>query len=172
MVKSGGEIGWCSLSLSYRGVILSRAALQAKRRISPLSVSSVRQTEGARMTNTKCCDDLNHLSWHDSKLRSFSVVRHDDTDDVVLSLELRGISEAELTSATLRLKDAIYIKIEMDLEGKFQCADDISSANCKMESELRDELVRSQFKYSPTALDGCFLFDLYHSTRWTPSGFR
>jgi len=113
------------------------------------------------MTDAKCCEDLNRLSWHDSKLRSFSVVRHDDTDDVVLNLELRGVSESELTATTLTLKDAIYIKIEMDLEGKLQCADDISSATCKMESELREELLRSQFKYSPTALDGCFLFDLY-----------
>ena len=113
------------------------------------------------MTNAKSYDDLNRLSWHDSKLRSFSVVRHDDTDDVVLKLELRGISEAELTPATLTLKDAVYIKMEMDLEGKFQCADDISSASCKVESELRNELLRSQFKYSPTALDGCYLFDLY-----------
>jgi hypothetical protein len=113
------------------------------------------------MTDAKCCEDLNHLSWHDSKLRSFSVVRQDDTDDVVLNLELRGVSESELTATTLRLKDAVYIKIEMDLEGKLQCADDISSASCKMESELREELLRSQFKYSPTALDGCFLFDLY-----------
>ena len=113
------------------------------------------------MTNGKYCDDLNHLSWHDSKLLSFSVVRRDDTDDVVLNLELRGMSEAELTAATLTLKDAVYIKIEMDLEGKMQCGDDISSAGCTMESELRDELLRTQFKYSPTALNGCFLFDLY-----------
>jgi len=88
------------------------------------------------------------------------VVRRDDTDDVVLNLELRGISEAELTPMTLTLKDAVYIKIEMDLVGKFTSTDDISSASCKMESELREELLRSQFKYNPTALDDCFLFGL------------
>jgi hypothetical protein len=113
------------------------------------------------MTNVKSCDDLNNLSWHDSKLRSFSFVRHDDTDDVVLNLELRGISEAELTAVRLTLKDAVYIKVEMDPVGKFTCTDDISSAGCQMESELRDELLRSQFKYNPTALDDCYLFDLY-----------
>ena len=114
------------------------------------------------MTNARGCEDLNRLSWHDSKLRSFSVVRQDDdTDDVVLNLKLHGVSESELTATTLRLKDAVYIRIEMDLEGKLQCSDDISSASCKMESELKDELLRAQFKYSPTALDGCFLFDLY-----------
>lgn len=78
------------------------------------------------MTNAKDCEDLNRLSWHDSKLRSFSVVRQeDDTDDVVLNLELRGVSESEFTTTTLRLKDAVHIKIEMDLEGKLQCSDDI-----------------------------------------------
>ena len=100
------------------------------------------------------------LQWHDSKLRSFSVVRGADNDDIVLHLELRGLSEPELTVATLTLKPATYLKAEVDLDGKYQCSDHIMSAGCDAESELKNELVSSRFKYTPTALDGYYLFDI------------
>jgi hypothetical protein len=108
------------------------------------------------------CERFNGLEWHDSKLRSFAVVRHDeDRDNVVLNLELRGISERELTPATLTLEDATYLRADVDLDGKSECSDDISRAVCEIESDLKKELLNSQFKYSPTALDGYYLFDIY-----------
>ena len=113
------------------------------------------------MTSNELRDRFNKLEWHDSKLRSFAVVREDDRDNIVLHLELRGMSELEFTPAALTLEDAIYLKAEVDLDGKSQCADDISSAVCQIDSALKKELLESQLKYSPTALDGYYLFDIY-----------
>jgi hypothetical protein len=113
------------------------------------------------MTDPKACEKFNEVQWHDSKLRSFAVVRKDDGDAVILNLEVRGMSEGELTPATLTLSNTTYLRVEMDLDGKYQCADDISSARCQVDSALRDELLRSQFKHSPSALDGYYHFDLY-----------
>ena len=113
------------------------------------------------MTGSNVCEQFNRLKWHDSKLRSFCVSRKGDTDHVVVFLELRGISTQELAPATLILEDAAYIKAELDLEGKYQCSDDISSASCSIEGPLKQELLQSQLKYSPGALDGYYLFDLF-----------
>jgi hypothetical protein len=113
-------------------------------------------------TGNKLCERFNKLEWHDSKLRSFGVVRDDDDgDNVVLNLELRGISEQELTPATVTLEDATYLRADVDLEGKAECSDDISTAVCEGESALKKELLESQLKHSPTALDGYYLFDIY-----------
>src|SRR5262245_15891369 len=99
------------------------------------------------MTSNDLCDRFNKLEWHDSKLRSFAVVRDDDDrDNVLFNLELRGISEQELTPATLTLEDATYLRADVDLEGKSECSDDISSAVCEIESALKKELLKSQFQ--------------------------
>ncbi len=114
------------------------------------------------MTRNELCDSFNKLEWHDSTLLSFAIVRDDDDrDNVVFSLELRGISEQEFTPATLTLEDATFLRAEVDLEGKSECSDAISSAVCAIESALKKELLESQLKYSPTALDGYYLFDIY-----------
>jgi hypothetical protein len=113
------------------------------------------------MINSELCQNFNRLQWHDSKLRSFAIVREQDIDNLVLGVELRGISAEELKPATLILMDAIYVRAELDLAGKHQCSDDISRASCDLESPLRRELLTSQFQYSPTALDGYYHFDFY-----------
>ncbi|MBV9179720.1 MAG: hypothetical protein JO356_00290 [Acidobacteria bacterium] len=113
------------------------------------------------MGNDEICSRFNKVLWHDSKLCSFAVVREGDRDDIVFNLELRGMPGLELTPAILTLIDATYLKAEVDLDGKHQCADDISSAHCHARSALRDELLRSQFQHSPTALDGYYHFNLY-----------
>ena len=113
------------------------------------------------MTSTEIVESFNNIQWHDSKLRSFGVAREADQDNVVLHLELRGFPDSVFTTAILTLCDATYLKAEVDLDGKFQCSDDISSAGCETESSLKEELLRSQLKYSPTALDGYYLFDIY-----------
>jgi hypothetical protein len=52
----------------------------------------------------------------------------DDVDGVVLELELRGTSGLELTRAILVLHDAVFLFCDIDLQGKRECSDDISSA--------------------------------------------
>lgn len=113
------------------------------------------------MINYELCESFNRLQWHDSKLRSFAIVREQDRDNLVFEVELRGISAEELKPATLILMDATYVRAELDLAGKHQCSDDISRASCDLRSPLREELLASQFKYTPTALDGYYHFDFY-----------
>jgi hypothetical protein len=113
------------------------------------------------MNKSNICEQFNNLEWHDSKLRTFAVVRENDRDDVIFQLELRGMPDAELKSTNLRLIDATYLRTDIDLGGKYQCADDISSASCQINSELREELLASQFRYTPDALDGFYHFDFY-----------
>jgi hypothetical protein len=113
------------------------------------------------MTDLELCESFNKLHWHDSKLRSFGVVRKDDRDDIVFQFELNGEPEGRIIPATLTLVDATYLRAEVDLDGKYQCADDISSARCDVESTFKAELLSSQLKHSPTALDGYYYFDIY-----------
>jgi len=64
------------------------------------------------------------------------MARRDDLDEIVLDVELRGMSEQELTPMTLVLEDAVFFFSDIDLQGKRECADDISSAACKAETDL------------------------------------
>ena len=105
------------------------------------------------MTEKEPIDSFNKIHWHDSKFRSFAIKRERGVDNVIFDLELRETSGNELTQTTLILEDAAYLRVELDLDGKAQCSDDISSALCERESALKKELLRSQLKYNPTALD-------------------
>ncbi len=107
------------------------------------------------------CERFNRLLWHDSKLRAFQVLRGDSVDDVVLELELRGASELELTRMTLVLEDAIFLFCDIDLQGKRECSDDISSAKCDAKTDLMARLQTERLQYSPDALAGYFHFSFY-----------
>lgn len=113
------------------------------------------------MAGLEVCNRFNEISWHDSKLRSFAVVREGDRDNVIFQLELQKPPELALEPATLTLVDATYLRADLDLDGKYQCSDDIFSADCQVESELKKELLTSQFKHNPDALDGYYHFDFY-----------
>jgi len=101
------------------------------------------------------------LFWHDSKLRSLRIIRRDDVDEVVLDVELRGLSEKELTPMTVVLEDAVFFFSDIDLQGKRECADDISSAKCETKTNLMIKLQNERLKYAPDALAGYFHFGLY-----------
>ncbi len=106
-------------------------------------------------------EPFNRLIWHDSKLRSLRIVRRDDLDEVVLDVELRGMSEQELTPMTVVLEDAVFFFSDIDLQGKRECADDISSAKCETKTDLTTKLVNERLKYSQDALVGYFHFRVY-----------
>jgi hypothetical protein len=107
-------------------------------------------------------DSFNRLRWHDSKLLSLRVVRNDDDlDDVLLDVELRGMPGQELTPMTVVLEDAVFFFSDIDLQGKRECADDISSGKCWGESNLMTKLQTERLKYSPDALAGYFHFSVY-----------
>jgi hypothetical protein len=111
--------------------------------------------------NESVSESFNRLQWHDSKLRSLRVLRHDDLDEVILDIELRGASEQELTPITVVLDDAIFFFSDIDLQGKRECADDISSAKCDAKTNLMSKLQNERLKYSPDALAGYFHFSFY-----------
>lgn len=104
---------------------------------------------------------FNALAWHDSKLRSFRILRKEDTDEVRLDVELRGTDPNDLTPVTVIFEDAVFFISDIDLQGKRECADDISSAKCHPSSPLLTRLQDERLKFSPGVLAGYFHFSFY-----------
>lgn len=111
--------------------------------------------------NEMVSESFNRLQWHDSKLRSLRVLRRDDLDEVILDVELRGASEQELTPITVVLEDAVFFFSDIDLQGKRECADDISSAKCDTKTNLMTKLQNERLKYSSDAFAEYFHFSIY-----------
>jgi hypothetical protein len=111
--------------------------------------------------NENSLDSFNRLIWHDSKLRSLRVLRNDDLDEVHLDVELRGMPGQELTPVTVVFENAVFFFADVDLQGKRECSDDISSAKCEAKTELLTTLQNERLKYSPNALKGYFHFSVY-----------
>ena len=107
-------------------------------------------------------ESFNRLIWHDSKLRCLRTVRTaDDLDEVHIEVELRGMPEQELTPMTVVFEDAVFFLSDVDLQGKRECSDDISSAKCGDTSDLMTKLRNERLKHSPNALAGYFHFSVY-----------
>ncbi len=106
-------------------------------------------------------ESFNRLIWHDSKLRSLRILRNDDLDEVLLDVELRGMPGQELTPMTVVLENAVFFFSDIDLQGKRECSDDISSAKCEAKTDLMIKLQNERLKYSPDALAGYFHFSVY-----------
>ena len=105
------------------------------------------------------------------------MLRRGDFDEVCLDVELRGISEQELTPLTVVFEDAVFFMSDVDLQGKRECSDDISSATCAIVSELLTKLQNERLRHSPDALKGYLHFSLYlippgGSIDVVASGFR
>jgi hypothetical protein len=106
-------------------------------------------------------ESFNRLIWHDSKLRSLRILRNDDLDEVLLDVELRGMPGQELTPMTVVFENAVFFLSDIDLQGKRECSDDISSAKCEAKTDLMIKLQNERLKYSPGALAGYFHFSVY-----------
>lgn len=111
--------------------------------------------------DTNTIERFNSLVWHDSKLHSLRILRSNDVDEVLLDLEFRGMQGQELTPMTAILEDAVFFFSDIDLQGKRECSDDISSARCAANTDLMTKLRNERLKYSPDALAGYFHFSLY-----------
>ena len=111
--------------------------------------------------NENVSESFNRLCWHDSKLRSLRILRNDDLDELRLDVELRGVSKQELTPMTIVFEDAVFFFCDIDLQGKRECSDDISSGTCDSSSDLMNKLQNERLKYSPGALTGYFHFSIY-----------
>ena len=77
---------------------------------------------------------FNAIPWHDSKLLGLSFYRENSLEVVKISLQLLE-EQGALKPVELIFLESTYIKLEVDLEGKSQCSDDISWANCSAESD-------------------------------------
>lgn len=82
-------------------------------------------------------------------------------DEVVLHVELRGMLGQELTPMIVVLEDAVFFFCDIDLQGKRECSDDISSAKCEAKTDLMTKVQNERLQYSPDALAGYFHFSLY-----------
>jgi len=82
-------------------------------------------------------------------------------DEVLLDVELRGMPGQELTPMTVVLENAVFFFSDIDLQGKRECSDDISSAKCEAKTDLMIKLQNERLKYSPDALAGYFHFSVY-----------
>jgi hypothetical protein len=77
---------------------------------------------------------FNTIRWHDSKLTGLSFYRAGSEDAVKISLELLEEGGA-LRAVDLVFGGSTYLKLEVDLEGKRECSDDISDAECLAQSD-------------------------------------
>lgn len=109
------------------------------------------------------CESFNSLIWHDSKLRGIRICHRDDNiDDIVLDIEIRPTaSELEHVPMTVVLEDVAFFICDLDVQGKRECGDDISSAKCSDQSELKTKLQEERLKSSPNALKEYFHFHFY-----------
>ncbi len=94
------------------------------------------------------CARFNSFDLHDSKLLSVHVVRNESghSDDVLLDINLhpwRG--ELNGKGAQLRFNDCTIIKLDLDLDGKRVCSDDIMCNVALSIRALSSVLRRSSF---------------------------
>jgi hypothetical protein len=111
-------------------------------------------------------DLFNHVFWHDSELRSLQIIRKGDSDEVHLQVNLQGLNGQELTPTKVVLEDAVFFLSDIDLQGKRECSDQISSAKCATGTDLMNKLRAERLSDSPNALAGYFHF----SFRLIPPG--
>lgn len=101
--------------------------------------------------NENIAESFDKLIWHDSKLRFLRILRNGDVDEVLLDVELRGMPGQELVPMTVVLEDAVFFFSDIDLQGKRECSDDISSAKCASKTDLMNKVQKERVRYSPDA---------------------
>jgi hypothetical protein len=107
------------------------------------------------------CARFNGLFWHDSKLRGFRILNRDDVDDCEFELELRGPAGSELIRRILVLQDAVFLFCDLDLQGKRECSDDISSAKCNADSDPKTRIQNERLSLTHDALIEYLHFSFY-----------
>lgn len=77
---------------------------------------------------------FNAIRWHDSKLLALWFLRDGREEQVRISLQLLG-KEGIHSPVELVFRHATFLGLEVDLDGKRVCSDDISGARCQGSSE-------------------------------------
>lgn len=82
---------------------------------------------------------FNNIRWHDSKLLGLSFYRTDSEEQVRISLQLLG-QGSDLNPIDIIFRGSTYIEMDVDLEGKRVCSDDISDGECYASSAWIESL--------------------------------
>ena len=101
------------------------------------------------------CARFNSFDLHDSKLLSVHIVRDesDDSDHVQLETKLKPLrGEQPWKGAQLRFKDCTIIKLDLDLDGKRVCSDDIACNLASIDSSLKQRIEKEQLPYETEPL--------------------
>jgi len=88
---------------------------------------------------TSTIERFNAIRWHDSKLIGLSFLRAGSEEQVRISLLLRREGEA-LEPAEMVFRESTYVEVDVDLDGKRVCADDIADAQCLASSDWMRKL--------------------------------
>jgi hypothetical protein len=106
------------------------------------------------------CKRFHERDLHDSKLRSFALVRRKDEDgnileDMCFEIDLLSWTpeRSDYTRAELIFHECVIVMMDLDLGGKLSCSDDIAGANCAIDSDLRKQQLDTHFKYERDYLD-------------------
>jgi hypothetical protein len=91
------------------------------------------------------CKRFQEYIWHDSKIRSFALVRREENEKAIedmhfdLDLHVDPTIEAnDFKKAVLIFKNCLFIEFRLNLLGKRWCSDDIHSAECLAGSSYVD----------------------------------
>lgn len=79
---------------------------------------------------------FNTIQWHDSKLLGLCFYKADDEELIKISLNLLE-KDGSLTPAEIVFRESAYVEADVYLHAKSMCADDISSAECRLSSEWK-----------------------------------
>jgi hypothetical protein len=83
------------------------------------------------------CTRFEALLWHDSKLVGVNISRNEasQTEEITLILSMWQSNDKSLSPAKVVFKECMFVRMDMDLEGKRLCADDICTGQCVRTSE-------------------------------------
>jgi hypothetical protein len=113
--------------------------------------------DGARlMTINEKSKQFDALLWHDSKLLGLTVSRNrkTDADDVILNLLMWPAIGQALVPVKLVFQNCSLLKLDMDLDAKRTCADDIASGMTMVTSDWIDD-INKQHPYEPPLTGVC-----------------
>lgn len=97
------------------------------------------------------CERFNSLHWHDSKLTNVQMLRNENshTDDLHLSIKLLVNAEPGnyvWNKVKIVIKECTILKLDLDLDGKRVCSDQIARAFCSTASSLKSQIEQEQLK--------------------------
>jgi hypothetical protein len=109
------------------------------------------------------CNTFNNLDLHDSKLLSFQMIRLNadagGNDSFCIDIKYLRV-DGSYVNKKLMFNECRLLLIDIDLVGKFLCADDILSNSCRSDSDLKRDIIKKYFSNEERVLDDYFHFNI------------